>query len=440
MKKNTDLAVFYDFLTNNVSIGIHAINTAGQTIIYNEKMKSIEGLDFEELADHSIVDIFRFNQAENSTLLQVLKTQQPINQLKQTYWNQNGHEITTINDTYPIFENGKLIGAIEFSRDITTLEKIMHRPLQHYGEPMTFEMLTAASKQMTQVIQTAKISSQVQVPIILIGESGTGKDLIAEAIHYETKPLLHDFITIYCNHSDNRMFDKLQIKLDSLPRSTFFFERIEYLTIQQQQTLFSLLTSHSQNHLFIASVGNDPIHLIATDLLLKELYYFFATMSITIPPLRERTDDLLPFMNDYLIRYRKKYGSRLKDISEEVNQVFQNYKWPGNLKELELLLEEIAALTTTETTITYTMLPHHFKLKLQENPQQAEDFVLSTEQDFIPLDHYLQQAESYYLSKALDKYEHNITKAAQALGMSRQNLQYRLRKMKKNNEKEEDIF
>lgn len=440
MKRNLDLVVFYEFLTNHVSIGIHAINTEGQTIIYNEKMKLIEGLDFEELADHSIVDIFRFNRTDNSTLLQVLRTQKPINQLKQTYWNQNGHEITTINDTYPVFENGKIIGAIEFSSDITTLEKLIHQPLQHYGEPMTFEIITAVSEQMLQVIQTSKIASQVKIPVLLIGESGTGKDLIAEAIHYDTNPLLHEFITIYCNHSDELMIDKLRIKLNSLPKSTLFFERIEYLTLHQQQQLFILLKNTSEKHLFIASVGNDPINLIANDLLLKELYYFFSSMSIIIPPLRERTDDLLPFVNDYLTRYRKKYGSRLKGISDEVNRVFKKYRWPGNLKELELLLEEIAALTTTDEFISFEMLPHHFKLKLQENPLQAEDFVLSSEQDFIPLDRYLQQAESYYLTKTLDKYNQNITKSAQALGMSRQNLQYRLRKMKKNNKKEEDIF
>lgn len=443
MKKTLDLKVFYEFLTNNVSVGIHAINTEGQTIIYNEKMKSIEDLHFEELADHSIVDFFRFNQAENSTLLQVLKTQKPINQLKQTYWNRNGHEITTVNDTYPIFENGKIIGAIEFSRDITTLEKFIHQPLQHYDEPITFDIITAVSKQMIQVIQTAKMASQFKIPVLLIGETGTGKDLVAEAIHYATTPLLHEFITIHCNDLDVQIIDKLQTNLENLPKSTLFFERIEYLTIEQQQQLFTLLEKNSKEHLFIASVGNDPINLINTDLLMKELYYFFAAMSITIPPLRQRTDDLQPFINDYLKRYRQKYGSRLESVSDEVDSVFKNYSWPGNLKELELLLEEIASITTTETTISYQMLPHHFKLKLRRNPSsdslQAEDFIVSTEQDFIPLDRYLQQAESYYLTKALDKYEQNITKAAQALGMSRQNLQYRIRKMKNNDKKEEDI-
>ena len=90
-------------------------------------------------------------------------------------------------------------------------------------------------------------------------------------------------------------------------------------------------------------------------------------------------------------------------------------------------------MVTTESTLSFNMLPLHFKLKIQglnETMKNAEDFVVSAEKDLLPLDEYLRQAETYYLQKALEKYNNNITKAAEALGMSRQNLQYRLRKIK----------
>lgn len=76
--------------------------------------------------------------------------------MKQTYWNKNGHEITTINDTFPLYDGNKLIGAIEFARDITSLEKLVYQPLRRYGEPLTFDMITSDSESMQQVIANAK--------------------------------------------------------------------------------------------------------------------------------------------------------------------------------------------------------------------------------------------------------------------------------------------
>jgi len=432
--ENLDLTVFYEFLTENTAIGIHAINAQGETIIYNEKMKKIEGLNLDDVSDRSILDIFRFNNADESTLLQVLQSGQSVINVKQTYWNQNGQEITTINDTYPVMKEGQILGAIEFSRDITTLEKLVNQPLQRYGEPITFEVITAVSNEMKRVIQIAKKAAIAKLPVLLIGESGTGKDLVAEGIHNATDPISDQFITVYCNRSDGNVIDKLSEQLVDLPASTVFCERIEYLSLEQQGKLLEILEQYGTEHLFIASVGNDPIDLIAENLVLKDLYYYFAAMSITIPPLKERLSDLLPFVQDYLSRYRQFFGSHIKGITNEVEQLFMHYDWPGNLKELEVLLDEMGTMMTNEEYITYDILPHHFKLKVQEyrdtTPLHAEDFVIQAEQELMPLDTYLREAETYYLNKVLDKYGQNITKAADALGMSRQNLQYRIRKMK----------
>lgn len=436
MKKNLDLTVFYEFLTEHSTVGIHAINAQGQTIIYNEQMKKIEGLNLEDMSDRSILDVFRFNNADESTLLYVLQTGEPVLNIKQTYWNHNGQEITTINDTYPVKQHDEIVGAIEFARDITTLEKLVNQPLQRYGEPITFDVITAVSPEMKRVVQIAKKAAIAKLPVLLIGESGTGKDLIAEGIHYATVPVPDEFITLYCNRSDEHMVEKLTKQLEEHNSCTIFCERIEFLSLEQQKELLQVLETYSTEHLFIASVGNDPIDLIAEQVLLKDLYYFFASVSITVPPLRERLSDMGPFIQDYLARYRRIFGSQIKGVTNEVEQLFQHYDWPGNLKELEVLLDEMSTMISNEEYITYDLLPHHFKLKVQEyrdsTPLHAEDFVIQAEQELMPLDNYLREAEAYYLNKVLDKYGHNITKAAEALGMSRQNLQYRLRKLKNN--------
>ncbi|SES16100.1 sigma 54-interacting transcriptional regulator [Psychrobacillus sp. OK032] len=427
------LLPFYKFATEQVSVGIHAVDIVGKTIIYNEKMKEIEGLDSVDVVDRSILDLFQFEQQE-STLLKVLHSEKPVLRVKQTYWNRNGQEITTINDTYPVFENGKLIGAIEFSRDITTLERLIYQPLKRYNEAITLSTITAASQLMKDVKERSIKAAHVRMPILLTGEAGTGKDLIAEAIHHQLSPPNEQFISLYCHSSDIHLIDKFEKELRSLSNCTIFCERIDLLSIDLQNKLLDILKANSESqNLYIASIGLDPIDLISKKQLSKELYYYFTTVTINIPPLRERTDDILPFVEDYFHRYLNRYGSSIQEIDEDVIQAFLSYDWPGNLKELELLLDEISSMITTERVLKIDMLPLHFKLKVQdfnESTKKAEDFVVSSDKELLPLDAYLREAEVYYLQKAMDKYDGNVTKAAEALGMSRQNLQYRLRKMK----------
>ena len=223
--------------------------------------------------------------------------------------------------------------------------------------------------------------------------------------------------------------------MSALEPSTIFCERIDLLTLDMQKELLEMVNDHTLGgHLFLASVGSDPVDLIASDELLKDLYYFFASMTIVVHPLRERREDIDPFVHDYFARHRVRFGSAITGLTEEVREIFHSYDWPGNLKEVEILLDEIASMLSTEELITFEMLPLHFKLKVQEMREptrKAEDFVVQSDRDLLPLDDYLREAEMYYLQKVMGMFDGNVTKAANALGMSRQNLQYRLRKMKK---------
>ncbi|KOS71798.1 transcriptional regulator [Lysinibacillus contaminans] len=434
MDKTKQLLPFYKFAADNVSVGIHAIDVTGKTILYNTKMKEIEGFQFDELTDRSIIELFSFRQHE-STLLRVLQTGLKEMNVKQTYWNKHGHEITTINDTFPLFDDDKLIGAIEFARDITSLEKLVYQPLRRYDEPLTFEVITAVSDAMRQVLAYAKKAAEVKLPILLIGESGTGKDLVAEGIHHAALNDSEAFITLFSRRSAQLVIDKVKELIENDTEYTFFFERIEFLNLDVQEQLLELLHSlPSSKYMLIASVGSDPIELISEKKLSKSLYYFFASISITVPKLSERKEDIIPFVEDYFSRHRERFASNVAKLSPDVQELFSQYDWPGNLKELELLLDEIASFMTTESTVTYDLLPLHFRFKAQQQNKphrEPEFFMFQQQNEVMPLDVYLQEAESYYVQNVLNLHEGNITNAAYALGMSRQNLQYRIKKMNK---------
>lgn len=428
-----DLTLFYKFASEHVGVGLHAIDPKGKTILYNKKMKNIEGFDFEELADRSLLEMFRFDQ-EESTLLKVLQSGSPVLNSKQTYWNRKGQEITTINDTYPVIENGEMIGAIELARDVTTLEKVVYQPLKKYEEPFTFNSITAVSASMRKVIATAEKAALAKLPVLLVGESGTGKELIAEAIHRAHTNGSEDISILFSHGTTVESIEQMAVEMKKKVNGTVYCERIDLLSIQVQLKLLDMVEELSNSDTyFIASVGEDPVELIAGQKLLKELYYFFSAMAIPIQPLRRRKEDIMPFIADYFSRHRMKFGSMVRQVDGQVETLLLSYDWPGNLKELELLLDEITSLLTTEENVNADLLPYHFKLKTKKNGTlKPEDFIVQTNKELLPLDEYLFEAETYYLQKAMDLYNGNVTKASTALGMSRQNLQYRLRKIKKN--------
>lgn len=431
--KDDSLFPFYEFAVGRAGIGVHAIDQNGRTVIYNEKMKEIEGLALEDVGDRSILELFNFEK-EESTLLKVLQSGKEQLNVKQTYWNRNGTEITTVNDTFPVFDGEKLIGAVELARDVTAIEKYVLQPLRKHNHARSLNQIVAESEAMKTVIATAKKAAQANVPILLIGESGTGKDLIAESIHHELLPTKGMFYSLFCHSSDPDLMNRLEDELHDVETMTLFCERIDLLPIPQQQKLLSILQSADQSKKqFIASIDEDPVELIASGALLKDLYYFFVSFVIQIPPLRKRKEDILPFVVAYLTQRKERFGSPLECVTPEVEALFLEYDWPGNLRELELLLDEVSSLSTTDTCITYEMLPLHFRMKQHEKseePTQAVDFIIQPQRELLPLDQFLHEAEVYYLQKAMKLHEGNITKTANALGMSRQNLQYRLRKLK----------
>lgn len=428
---------FYEFAVQHAGVGIHAVNSEGRTIIYNDKMKDIEGLDLEDIRDLSILELFNFRQ-QQSTLMEVLQSGKEQLNIKQTYWNQNETEITTINNTYPIINNGLLIGAVELSHDVTALEKFVLQPLTKDREPVLLNNIVAESDSMKKIIATAKKAVRAKLPVLLVGEAGTGKDLVAQGIHHEVPMTDSSFYTLYCNRSDNQSIDRLATELKTDAPFTLFCERIDFLSIELQRKLLRILEgSDLHKRQFIASIGEDPVELISSGSLLKELYYFFASFTIRFPPLRERKEDILPFVKRYLARRKESLGTALNDVTDEVSELFLSYTWPGNIRELELLLNEVASLSSAETTITFDMLPQYFRSKSavkDEGTVPLPSFITPSEKDLLPLDKFLREAESYYLQKALAIHDGNITRTANALSMSRQNLQYRLRKNKKGEE------
>ena len=187
--------------------------------------------------------------------------------------------MTYISNIYPLHYEGSLIGAVEFARDITQLEYMMYQPLRRYGAPLTFDIITAVSPVMKDVIEKAKIVALSRMPVVLIGESGTGIDMVAEGIHHDLKVQNDMFIALICRRDEKTVLKQFEKYIVEKEKITFFAERIEYLSLEAQEKIVELFNNHpNHQHVLIASVGKDPIDLIQKHELSKKLYRLFQVL------------------------------------------------------------------------------------------------------------------------------------------------------------------
>ncbi|NEY71448.1 PAS domain S-box protein [Bacillus mesophilus] len=452
----------YQTLLKVIDVGVHVIDESGKTVIYNQKMAEIEGMEIEDVLYKNVLDVFVFQNELDSTLIQALKQETISKNVKQTYFNNKGKEITTINDTFPIYNKNKLmIGAIEVARDITRLERIIRDNIIHKGDtPYTFDSIIGRSPSLIEEIENSKRATRTSSSVLIIGETGTGKELFAQSIHNGSQRSSKPFVSQNCAALPDSLIEGLLFGtkkgaftgsierpglFEQAQGGTILLDEINSLNPALQAKLLRAIQEKTIRRVgdikdkkidvrIIATINEDPIDAISEGKLRKDLYYRLGVVTIFVPPLRERKEDIPLLVHTFINKYNELFDMKVKGLSEEVLHLFNEYDWPGNVRELEHIIEGAMNLVDDEETIIFNHLPVTFRKKPQfkesslsgRGDQEQIDFKKA--ENALSLEEYMEEAEKKYLEKALEKYDSNISKAAKAIGMSRQSLQYRLRK------------
>lgn len=457
----------YQQILDDIDIGIHAVNADGKTIIYNKKMMEIECMEIEDVLDRNLLDVFSFDTNGNSTLLEAIQKGKSILNSKQTYYNIKGQEITTINNTFPIIDNGKQIGAVEIARDVTKYERLLRENLLKKGNTRyTFESIIGSSNKIQDVIEASKRATRTNSSILIIGETGTGKELFAQSIHNGSARASKPFISQNCAALPDSLIEgilfgtKKGAFTGSIERpglfeqadgGTLLLDEINSLNPSLQAKLLRVIQEkvvrkvgdtkdRSVDVRIIATINEDPIDAISEGRLRKDLYYRLSVVSLFIPPLKDRKTDIEELVHFFIGKYNHLFAMNVKAVGEDVLQMFFDYDWPGNVRELEHIIEGAMNLMENDERLTYSFLPIQFRNKPQfQNETTAildrDDFISQRVKPIKPFEDFMIEAETHYLRRALNQYHFNITKTAEALGMSRQNLQYRLKKLNLKNER-----
>ncbi|MRG87463.1 sigma-54 interaction domain-containing protein [Salinibacillus xinjiangensis] len=448
----------YNQLLDKVDVGIHVIDEHGKTILYNQKMMEIESMESDDVLDKDLLEVFKFHNNQHSTLVQSLQTGKTTKSKKQTYFNNKGQEITTVNDTFPLLQGDRIVGAVEIAKDVTQLEKVIkENVLRKQNTKFTFNRIIGQSEMFKSVIEEAKRATRTSSSVMIIGETGTGKELFAQSIHNGSSRSTKPFLTQNCAAIPDSLMEGLLFGtkkgaftgavdrpglFEQADGGTLLLDEINSLDPALQTKLLRVIQEKSIRRVgdtkdkqvdvrIIATINEDPLDAIAANRLRKDLYYRLSVVSLLIPPLRDRKEDLSLLANSFIDKYNAMFQMNVKGLSEDAMQMLYQHDWPGNVRELEHTIEGTMNLLIEEELITAQSLPTKFRRRYQNSQSSIPEIdypSLSQDEEIKPLRDKMTEVERMYIQQTLEANDHNISQTAKILGISRQSLQYRLKK------------
>jgi arginine utilization regulatory protein len=457
------LNLMYKRILDEVDVGVHAVDASGNTVIYNNKMAEIESMDIQDVMNKNLLDVFMFKEDQSSTLVKALQDRKETKNVKQTYFNNKGREITTNNNTIPIYKNEELLGAVEIANDVTKLERLIKGNITRKGTTRyTFDSITGNSSAIKEVIEGAKRAARTSSYVLIVGETGTGKELFAQSIHNASNRFSGPFISQNCAALPDNLIESLLFGtkrgaftgaidqpglFEQANGGTLLLDEINSLNLNLQAKLLRALQEKTIRRVgdtkdtpvdvrVIANINEDPIDAVTNNHMRKDLYYRLGVVTVFIPPLRERKEDIPLLAQLFIKKYNDHFQMNVKGLSEEVQASFQEYDWHGNVRELEHLIEAaMNIMMDEEEIIGYSHLPYQYRSKLHVKERNTTSvsvdmFLKEGTDKTASLKDQMEFFEKSYIEHVWKNNDFNISRTADVLGLSRQSLQYRIKKLK----------
>lgn len=449
-EKTKQLQRTLEVVLNTAYDGLIVVDKEGIVTMTNQAFANFFEKSPEDLMGKHITEVYK-----NPKFIDVLKTGEPVIGY---IHDLNGHEI--IASRVPIVQDGRIVGALGkvVFKDVNELYALTKKvdslryELDYYKKSLqqknssALELLKGNNPTMTSLVQTAQRVAKSGSSVLLRGESGTGKELFAQLLHSESTRSQGAFIKVNCaavpeNLLESELFGYEEGaftgarkggkigKFELADGGTLFLDEIGDMEMGMQVKLLRVIQEREIERLgsnksrkvdvrLVAATNRDLEGMIRDKQFREDLYYRLNVVTLTIPPLRERMDDIESLIQTFLNKFNVQFAQTVMDISMETQNVLMKHRWPGNIRELENIIER-AFNMVDGPEIQLKHLPSYLQL-LAGN--ETRPFIGGS------LENILAGVEKEALIYALEIAKGNKVQAAKNLGLSRAGLYKKLKK------------
>jgi arginine utilization regulatory protein len=406
--------------------------------------------------------------------MRVLKHGKPIINYALSYRSHNADVGNTIHSVFPLLHNGTIFGTICFVKDYNILERTVpaflsakNNQLFAEGTQYTFASIIGSDPGFVDAVKTAKMAGNSPSPVMLYGETGTGKELFAQAIHNFYYGKQGHYVDINCAAIPETLIEGLLFGttkgaytgavdraglFEQANGGTIFLDEINSMPLHLQGKLLRVLqekkvrrvgslTTIDLNVKIISSLNQSPRELVESGVFRMDLFYRLGVIYIKLPALRDRLPDIEELGRHFLQKFNTQLGKSLRNIAPEVIDFFWQYPWPGNVRELEHVIE--SAVNFAGRDETHLKLEHCYFANIleQEPPSSSSPDLISgltppsnsppaqapaALPDNLDLSTALKDLEKKMILRALEQSNGNVAAAARHLGISRQLLGHKI--------------
>ncbi len=349
------------------------------------------------------------------------------------------------------FDLTEIRTKVRHALETTRLKQEVEYFRSRHGNRHGFDRMIGRCARMTEVLDIARrVAQSASTTVLLQGESGTGKDVLAQAIHHESARRDKPFMPINCTALPEQLLeselmgyekgaftDAKRTKKGLFELSnggTIFLDEIGDMKPGLQAKLLRFLEDRTFKRVggkedievdvrIIAATNQDLEKAIEEKTFREDLYYRLSVIPITLPPLRERRDDILPLAHHFLEMYNRDFKLAFRGFAPEVEQLLLRYDWPGNIRELRNVVERAVILSAGDE-VTVDSLPWKIKGERKALSSGAEPGAVRLPDAGIDID----VVERELIVQALEKTGSNQTRAARLLGLTLDALRYRMKK------------
>ncbi|MDD4781436.1 MAG: sigma 54-interacting transcriptional regulator [Tissierellia bacterium] len=436
---------------------ISVVDENGIHIMVNPAYTNITGIKYEDaIGNYALFDI----EEGESLHLKVIATKKEVGNTKLKI-KPSGK--TVVAQAAPIIVDNVLKGSVAVLHDVTSIKdlteklKKAQKKIRELTYKYSFEDIIGESD----VIKEAKMqilkASKVPATVLLKGESGTGKELFAYSIHGLSSRKDKEFVRVNCAALSEALLEselfgyedgaftgakkggKIGL-FEQADKSTIFLDEISEINLNTQAKLLRVLQEKeimrvggtrtvSIDVRIIAATNSDLNLAVKEGRFREDLYYRINIFPVTIPPLRERKEDIPLLIKNIIVKINNEYGRNIGSISQDALMELLDYHWPGNVRELQNVIgRSIINMNFNEHIIQKQHLPNlHNDKKLNKSEIKIEN-----SNDIEKLSEVVERLERDYINHVYNKLNKNKTKTAQKLGISIRSLYYKMDKYKIN--------